>query len=170
MVRRRIKEVSCNIIAIKGRYTQDVHENCPNFKTPHPPCLAVINSSTPMTLDAQFQTNSPPLHMITNQLKENTILGWLLYVFRPFLQVGFRFQYQFNINLVWLSINFSLFSWSQSRPQSNFKKSRIYFSPSSYSEKTRWGQGWAEASLSTFSWLYILVCTIVKKIKKCFLY
>ena len=80
-----------------------------------------------MTLDVQFQTNSPPLHMITNQLKENTILGWLLYVIRPFLQVGFRFQYQFNINLVWLSINFSSFSWSQSRPQSNFKNQEYIF-------------------------------------------
>ena len=41
-------------------------------------------------------SNEPfrPLHMITNQLKENIILGWLLYVIRSFLLVGFRFQYQ----------------------------------------------------------------------------
>ena len=37
------------------------------------------------------------------------------------------------------------------------------FSPSSYSEKMCWGQGWAEASLSPFLWLYILVCAVVQK-------
>ena len=49
--------------------------------------------------------------MITSQLKENIIQGWLLYVIRSFLQVGFRFQYQL-INLVWLSFDFFSFSWS----------------------------------------------------------
>ena len=53
----------------------------------------------------------PPLQMITSQLKENIIQGWLLYVIRSFLQVGFRFQYQL-INLVWLSFDFFSFSWS----------------------------------------------------------
>ena len=38
------------------------------------------------------------LQMITNQLKENIIQRWLLYVIRLFFQVGFPFQYQlFNL-------------------------------------------------------------------------
>ena len=78
------------------------------------------------------------------------------------------FQYQL-INLVWLSIHFFSFNWSQSRPQSNFKKSKNSFSSSSYSVKIRWGQGWAKASLSTFSWLYILVCADVQKYHDFFL-
>ena len=53
----------------------------------------------------------PPLQMITIQLKENIIQGWLLYVISSFLQVGFRFQYQL-INLLWLSFGFFSFSWS----------------------------------------------------------
>ena len=56
-------------------------------------------------------SNDSPLQMITNQLKEKIIQGWLLYVIRSFLQVGFRFQYQ-PINLVWLSFDFFSFSWS----------------------------------------------------------
>ena len=46
-----------------------------NFQDP-PPSLStyVQNSSTPLTLDVQFQTNPPPplthLQMITNQLKK----------------------------------------------------------------------------------------------------
>ena len=48
---------------------------------------------------------SSPLQMITNQLKENIIQGWLVYVIRSFLQVGFRFHYQ-PINLVWLPLTF----------------------------------------------------------------
>ena len=114
-----------------------------------------------MTLDVQYQTNLPPpfpFQTITNQLKGNIVLGWLLYVIRSFLHVDLRFQYQL-INLVWLSIDFFSFNWSQSCPQNNFKKS---FS-SSYSEKMHWDQGWAEASLSTFSWMYILVCAVVQK-------
>ena len=59
-------------------------------------------------------SNKPllPLHMITNQLKEYIIQGWLLYVIRSFLQVGFRFQYQL-INLLWIAVDFVSFSWSQ---------------------------------------------------------
>ena len=49
--------------------------------------------------------------MITNQLKENILRGWLLYIIRSFLQVGFHFQYQL-INLVWLSFDFLSFNWS----------------------------------------------------------
>ena len=99
----------------------------------------------------------------TIQLKENIIQGWLLYVIRSFPPVVFRFQYQL-INLVWLSID--LFSLNQSRPQSNFKKLKTSFLHSSYSEKMRCGQDWAEASLPAFSWLYIIVCAVVQKCQK----
>ena len=118
----------------------------------------VQSYSTTLTLDVQFQTN-PLLQMITNQLKENIIQGWLLYVIRSFLQVDFCSQYQL-INLVWLSTDFFLFSWSQPCLQSCFKKLKTSFSPSSYNEKICWGQGWAEAILSAFSWLYILVFAV----------
>ena len=52
-----------------------------------------------------------PAFSIINQLKENIIQGWLLYVIRSFLLVGFRLQYQL-INLAWLSFDFFSFSWS----------------------------------------------------------
>ena len=46
-----------------------------------------------------------PLFPNDNQsIKKSIIQGWLLYVIRPFLQVGFRFQYQL-VNLVWLPFN-----------------------------------------------------------------
>ena len=64
------------------------------------------NSSTPLTLDVQFQMN--PLSPSDNQLKENIIQEWLLDVIRSFLQVGFHFQCQL-INLVWLSFPLSGF-------------------------------------------------------------
>ena len=41
-------------------------------------------------------SRNPPLQMIINQLKENTIQVWLLYVIRSFLRVGSHFQYQLN--------------------------------------------------------------------------
>ena len=100
--------------------------------------------------------------MITNQLKENIIQGWLLYVIMFFLHVGFYFQYRL-IKFAWLSSDFSLFSWGQTRPQSFFKKLKTSFSPSFYDKKMCWGQGWAEASLSAFLWLYILGCAVVQK-------
>ena len=71
-------------------------------------------------------SNEPPFSKKTNELKKNIIQGWLLYLTRPFLQVGLRFQYQL-INLVWLSTGFFLFSWNQSRPQSNFKELKTLF-------------------------------------------
>ena len=92
---------------------QDPHLLCPSTSKILPPPL--INS----------------LQMITNHLKENIIQGWLLYVIRTFLQVGFRCQYQ-TINLVWLFFDFFSFSWSHT-----------FISPS--------------------SWLYTLVCAVVKK-------
>ena len=88
-----------------------------NFQDPLPPLSIYIqNSSTPLTLDVQFQTTTHPLQMITNQLNENIIQRELLC--SQVLQVGFRFQDQL-INLVWLSFNFfslaeaslSAFSW-----------------------------------------------------------
>ena len=66
--------------------------------------------SSPLTLDIQLQMK-PPLQVITNQLKENIVQGWLSYVIRFFLQVGFCFQYQL-ISLAWLSFDFLSFSWS----------------------------------------------------------
>ena len=135
-----------------------------SFQDPSLPLSSyVLNFYTHLTLDIQFQTNPPPSpngNQITNHWKENIIQGWLLYIIRSFLQVSFCFHYQL-INLVWLSIDFFPFSWSQPRPQSCFKKLKTSFSPSSYNEKLCWGQDWAEASLSAFSWLYGLVCAVV---------
>ena len=45
---------------------------------------------------------TPPLQMMTNQLKENIIQGWLLYVIRSFLYFGSRFQYQLINQLIFL--------------------------------------------------------------------
>ena len=53
----------------------------------------------------------PFLQMITNQLKENIIQRWLLYVTKSFLQVSFHFQYQL-INLAWLFFDFFSSCWS----------------------------------------------------------
>ena len=47
-------------------------------------------------------SNEPPLQMITSQLKEKKIQGWLLYVIRSFLQIGLRFECQ----LAWISFDF----------------------------------------------------------------
>ena len=84
------------------------------FSRPSPPTplfIYIQNSSTPLTLDVQFQTNPLSLQMITNQLKEAIIQGWLLHVIRSFLQVSFCFQYQL-INLSWLSFDSFSFSWN----------------------------------------------------------
>ena len=85
-------------------------QKLPIFQDPPPPLsIYVQNSSTTLTWDIQFQMNPSPLQMITNQLKENIIQGWLLYVTRSLLQVGFPFRYQL-INLVWLSFDYFSFS------------------------------------------------------------
>ena len=116
----------------------------------------VQNSFTPLTLEVQFQTTGPlPVQIITNQLKEKII--------RSFLQVDFCSQYQL-INVVWFSIGFYPFSWSQPCPQSYFKYLKTSFSPSSYSGKVCWGQGWAEASLSVF---FVALYTWVKFTTNC---
>ena len=47
----------------------------------------------PIKLWRPIPNETPPLQMINNQLKENIIQGWLLYVTRSFFQVSFCFQY-----------------------------------------------------------------------------
>ena len=141
----------------------DVHENCPIFRTHHRPCPAtsyILPPPWPWTFNFK---RTPPLQVIANQLEGNIIQGPLLHVIWPFLQVGFRFQYQL-INLVWLSIDF--FSFNQSRPQNNFQKLEISFLPSFYNKKMYYGQRWDETLLSAFSWLYFLVCAVVQKYQK----
>ena len=84
-----------------------------NFQDPPPLPLCPSKSkipSPPWPWTLNFK-RTPPLQMMPNQLKENIIQGWLLYVIRSFLQVGFRFEYQL-INLVWLSFDFFSFNWS----------------------------------------------------------
>ena len=153
-----------------------------NFQEPPPPPLLQLRPKFfhPLGIGRPI-SNEPPhclLQMITYHLKQNKILGWP-YVIRSFLQFGFRFQYQL-INLVWLSSDFFSFSWSffsfssvvEFWPANLFLRAILKnysFSPSSYSVKIRYGQGWAEASLSTFSWLYILVCARVQKYHEMFL-
>ena len=53
-------------------------------------------------------------------------------------------------------------------PRAILKKLKTSFSSCSCSEKKRWGSSSAEASLSTFSWLYILLCAIVQKFHQMF--
>ena len=98
-----------------------------NFQDPHPPCPATSKIIPPLDLGRPKRTRFS-LQIITNQFKENIIQIWLLHVIRSFLLVGFCSQYQL-INLVWLSIDFYPFSWSQPRPRSYFKKLKISFSP-----------------------------------------
>ena len=102
---------------VNGLYTYDVHENRPIFMTPHPPRPATSKILPPSwTFTSNFKRIPPVPSPNDNQsVKENIIQGWLLYVIRSLLQVGFRFQYQL-INLVWLSIDLFSFSWSQSCP------------------------------------------------------
>ena len=51
------------------------------FQDPSPPLsIYVQNFSTPMSLDVQFQTKRFSMQVITNQLKEYMIQGWLSYV------------------------------------------------------------------------------------------
>ena len=138
-------------------------------RTPTPLSSYVQETSTPLTLDFQFQTNPPPLQMIINQLKENIIQRWLLYVIRSFLKVGFCFQYQLS-NLVWLFIDFFPFTWRKPCSQNYFKKLKTSFLSSSYSEKMCWSRGWAEASLSSFWRLSTLLCAAQKYHKLFFIY
>ena len=70
------------------------------LRSPPPLSIYVQNASTSFTYEFQFQTkSSPPLQMITNQLKENIIQRSLSYVIRIFLTVVFLFH---SINLAFL--------------------------------------------------------------------
>ena len=83
------------------------------FKIPTP-LSSYVQNSPPWPWTSNFKRIAPPsLSAFLSKLinEKETILGWLLYVIRSFLQVGFRFQYQL-INLVWLSIDFFSFSWN----------------------------------------------------------
>ena len=82
-----------------------------NFQDPLPPCQSTSKSFPPPWPWMSNSKWTPPLQMITSQLKGNIIQGWLLYVIGSFFQVSFRFQYQL-INLLWLSFDFFSFSWS----------------------------------------------------------
>ena len=74
-----------------------------------PPLTSSSPSKTLPRLSPWTSDLPPPND--NNQLKEIIIQGWLLYVIRSFLQVGFRFQHQLT-NLVCLSFDFFSFSWS----------------------------------------------------------
>ena len=82
----------------------------------------------PLDLGRPVSNNLPPVHlqMITNQLKENIIQGWLLYVIRSFLQVGFCFQYQLT-DLVWLSINSFCIYLKQISSKLNWTRTMYFF-------------------------------------------
>ena len=134
-----------------SRFSTPLVQLCPTFFHP-------LDLGRPISNDPP----SPPLaspndnQSIKRRYNSRTTIIW------SFIKVGFRFQYQL-INLVWLSIGFFPFSWSQTRNQNNFKELKTSFSSPSYSEKMCWGQCWAEASLSAFSWLYIFLCAVVQK-------
>ena len=73
-----------------------------NFQDSPPLLVHRPYSSTPLTLDVQFQTNpllTPSLQMIANQLKENIIQGWLFMLSGP----SFRSAFIFSINSLILS-------------------------------------------------------------------
>ena len=81
----------------KGWYTYYVHENCPNFKTPHPLVHLLPNSFHPLDLGRPILDEPQrhhPLQMITNQLKENIIQGWCDYYMLsgPFFRLAFVFS------------------------------------------------------------------------------
>ena len=94
----------------KGWYTCDVHENYPIFKTLLPPCPSTSKILAPPWPWTYNFKQTPPLQMITNQLKGSIIQGYvisyivicyrgylicyMLYVISFYLQVDFHFQYQ----------------------------------------------------------------------------
>ena len=139
---RKNEKISC-----MERCTYRAHE----FSRPLPPTLHFPLLATSKILPPSWPWTSNNQSVKRKHNPRMTITCYL---------VSFHFQYQL-INLVWLSICF--FSFIQSCPQSNFKKLETSFLPSSYCEKMRWGQDWAEGSLSTFLWLYIIVCAVVQK-------
>ena len=88
----------------------EVHENCPICKTPTPLVHLRPKFFHPLDLGRPI-SNELPYPNDKQSIKRNIIEGWLLYVIRSFLKVGFRFQYQI-INLTWLSFDVFWFSWS----------------------------------------------------------
>ena len=78
----------------KGRYTYEVHENCLILKIPtllvhlRPKFFHSLNLGRPISNEIAPYPPPPhppfPLQMITNQLNENIIQGWLLYLIRSF--------------------------------------------------------------------------------------
>ena len=70
--------------------------------------------------------SNKPFQMITNQLKENIIQGWLLYVIRSFLQVSVCFQYQLT-DLVSLSINSFCIYLKQISSKLNWTRTMYFF-------------------------------------------
>ena len=114
----------------KGWNTCDVLENCPIFKTPHPPCpYYVQHPSTPLTLDVHIQTN-PTLSPNDNQ--------WIKRTHNPRMTI---ICHQVLSSRWFFSINSLIFS--------DFPFNSFHL---------------AEASLSAFLWLYILVCVVTLKI------
>ena len=64
-----------------------------NFQDPHPPYLSTSKHLSPSWLwTSNFKQTAPSLQMITNELKENLIQGWLLYLIRSLLRFGSRFH------------------------------------------------------------------------------
>ena len=91
---------SMKILQFSRPYTPLVHL-CPKF-------------SHLLDLWRPISNGLPPLQMMTNQLKENIIQGWLSYVLKSFLQVAFRFQYQLGFSLTSFQLVktlLSAFSW-----------------------------------------------------------
>ena len=63
------------------------------FSRPASPlCPCTYKIFPPFCLWGSNFKRMPPLQIITNQLKVNIIKGWLLYVIKSFIQVGFRFH------------------------------------------------------------------------------
>ena len=124
----------------------------------------------PLDLRRPIPNKPHPLSPNDNQpikRKHNSRMTMICYQVFP---SGRRFfQYQL-INLVWLSVDFFPFSRRKPRPQSYFKILKTSFSPSSFSKKICWGQGWAEASLPAFSGLYNLAGAVVQKHHEEFFY
>ena len=114
-----ISYMPCHINALCASTLGTIHiwrpENCPIFKTTHLPPLAQLRPKFFHPLDLERPVSSKPLvPSSTNDKKHNPGIT-IVMLPGPFLQVGFCFQFQL-INLVWLSIDFFPFSWSQPSP------------------------------------------------------
>ena len=104
---------------------------------PPPACPTKSKILPPLELGRPISNNPPPFSKWYKRKHDPTMT--IISVI-PSSQSLFLVQYQL-INLVWRSVDFFSFSRSQYCLQSNFKKLKTSFSSSSYSEKTRWGQG-----------------------------